>query len=132
MQDVERAGAASEADRVPQCIARHARRASGPAERQELEVEPRSITERAQEPAHVPRRSRAGLHERRGVDTDLHSRLSCRSAHGVFRRLVGEEPEGLVEIAPLVAIVLGVERRLPFTGASTTKAWTVTFSTPGA
>ena len=82
VQDVERAGTAPEADRVPHGIARHARRSAGPAERQELEVEPRSVTERAEEPAHVPRRSRARLHERRGVDPDLHcsSRAAARTA----------------------------------------------------
>ena len=82
VQDVERAGTTPETDRVPHGIPRHARRSARPAERQELEVEPRSITKCAEEPAHVPRRSRARLHERRGVDPDLHcsSRAAARTA----------------------------------------------------
>ena len=82
VQDVERAGTTPEADRVPHCIPYGARRSSRPAERQELEVEPRSIAECAEKPAYVPRRAGARLHERRGVDPDLHcsSRAAARTA----------------------------------------------------
>ncbi len=82
VQNVERASAASEADRVPGDIACNARRSAGTAERQELEVEPGTIAERSEKAADVSSRSRARLDERGGVDGDPHcgSRAATRTA----------------------------------------------------
>ena len=113
VQHVQRAGAASEADRVPEGITRHARRPPGPTERQQLELEARSI-----------RGARSGARARGAPSLRASGRAArCRrrpstqlprcSADGVLGRVVDEERERLVEVAPSIAVVLGVERRLP-------------------
>ena len=130
-QDVEVASSPAHPHRVPEGVPDDAREAAGAAERQELQVDAGTVTQRREQAANDPRRPCSRLDERGRVDADSHGAFApARSASRAVSYAMSSTAASRSHQRYTSCSASSVGSQPG--SASATNAWTVMRSMPGA